>query len=72
MINKNIGFIGLGNVGTKIANNIIKKGYNLYVYHLNEKNYSTSIIKLIEEECRENLRSKDFSSIFRYYEKKKK
>ena len=27
-----IGFIGLGNVGSKIANNIIKKGYSLYVH----------------------------------------
>ena len=31
-----IGFIGLGNVGSKVANNIIKKGYNLYVHDLNE------------------------------------
>ena len=29
-----IGFIGLGNVGSKIANNIITKGYKLYVHDL--------------------------------------
>ena len=33
-MDKNIGFIGLGNVGSKIANNIINKGYKLYVYEM--------------------------------------
>ena len=36
-MDKKIGFIGLGNVGSKVANNILKKGYNLYVYDLNKK-----------------------------------
>jgi len=38
MNDKKIGFIGLGNVGSKIAYNILKKKkYNLYVYDLNKK-----------------------------------
>ena len=37
MKDKNIGFIGLGNVGKKIANNLIKNGYNLYINDLNQK-----------------------------------
>ena len=42
-MDKNIGFIGLGNVGSKVANNILKQGYNLYVYDLN-KNKSKNLI----------------------------
>ena len=34
MKDKYIGFIGLGNVGSKVANNIIKQGYILYIYDL--------------------------------------
>ena len=34
MKDSSIGFIGLGNVGSKIANNIITKGYKLYVHDL--------------------------------------
>ena len=34
IIDKNIGFIGLGNVGSKLAYNILKAGYNLFVYDL--------------------------------------
>ena len=38
MIDKNIGFIGLGNVGSKIAYNILQnKNYSLYVFDLNKK-----------------------------------
>jgi len=40
-----IGFIGLGNVGSKIANNILKNEYSLYVYDLNEKSSKNLIIK---------------------------
>ena len=36
MIDKKIGFIGLGNVGSKLANNIIKNGFTLYVYDINK------------------------------------
>ena len=31
MKDKNIGFIGIGNVGCKIANNILNEGFNLYI-----------------------------------------
>ena len=31
-----LGFVGLGNVGSKIANNIINNGYKLYVHDLDE------------------------------------
>ena len=38
MKDKKIGFIGLGNVGSKIAYNILKnKNYSLYVFDLNKK-----------------------------------
>jgi len=37
MIDKKIGFIGLGNVGSKIALNILKKNYILYVYDLKKQ-----------------------------------
>ena len=33
----NIGFIGLGNVGSKIAMNILKGWYNLFIYDLDKK-----------------------------------
>ena len=36
MNDTNIGFVGLGNVGSKIANNIINNGYKLYVHDLDE------------------------------------
>ena len=38
MINdKNIGFVGLGNVGSKLANSILISGYNLFIYDLDKK-----------------------------------
>jgi len=36
MIDHNIGFIGLGNVGSKLANNILQAGYNLFIYDINK------------------------------------
>ena len=36
MNDTNVGFVGLGNVGSKIANNIINNGYKLYVHDLDE------------------------------------
>ena len=36
MIDCNIGFIGLGNVGSKLASNILYAGYNLFIYDLDE------------------------------------
>ncbi len=44
MRDKNIGFIGLGNVGEKIANNILKGNYNLFVNDL-KRNKSKNLIK---------------------------
>ena len=41
----NIGFIGLGNVGAKVANNIISNGYKLYVHDLDEKKTQSLISK---------------------------
>ena len=38
MKDKKIGFIGLGNVGSKIAHNILKnKNYSLFIFDLNKK-----------------------------------
>ena len=45
MNDTSIGFIGLGNVGSKVANNIIKNGYNLYVCDLDEKKSQTLVSK---------------------------
>ena len=36
MSDTNIGFVGLGNVGAKVANNIISNGYKLYVHDLDK------------------------------------
>ncbi len=43
MSENSIGFVGLGNVGAKVANNIISNGYKLYVYDLDE-NKSKSLV----------------------------
>jgi len=45
MIDKNIGFIGLGNVGSKIANNILQSNYNLFIYDLDKKSSSELVNK---------------------------
>ena len=37
MIDKNIGFIGLGNVGEKLANNILTSKYKLFIYDFDKK-----------------------------------
>mgnify|MGYP001265380021 CR=1 FL=1 len=45
MTDKNIGFIGLGNVGSKLAYSILQQGdYNLFVYDKN-KSTSTKLVK---------------------------
>ena len=36
MNDSNIGFIGLGNVGSKLANSILIGGYNLFIHDLNK------------------------------------
>ena len=43
MIDQNIGFIGLGNVGSKLANNILEAGYNLFIYDI-KKNTSNALV----------------------------
>ena len=43
MIDNKIGFIGLGNVGYKLANNILKNGFKLYIFDLN-KNLANKLI----------------------------
>ena len=40
----NIGFIGLGNVGSKLANSVLKAGYNLFIYDL-KKNKASELIE---------------------------
>ena len=44
MIDHNIGFIGLGNVGSKLANSIIQADYNLFIYD-KDKNTSNELVK---------------------------
>ena len=44
IIDKNIGFIGLGNVGSKLANSILLANYNLYINDL-DKNKAEPLIK---------------------------
>jgi 3-hydroxyisobutyrate dehydrogenase len=44
MSDTNIGFIGLGNVGAKLANSILISQYNLFIYDL-QKNKANKLIK---------------------------
>ena len=44
MKDRNIGFIGLGNLGKNLANSILVSGYNLFVYDL-EKKKSNFLVK---------------------------
>ena len=44
MKDKNIGFIGLGNLGSRVANNILKSGFNLFINDLDIKK-SNKLIK---------------------------
>ena len=39
MINNNIGFIGLGNVGSKLVNNLINKEDKINLYDKNKNTY---------------------------------
>ena len=45
MNDSNIGFVGLGNVGAKVANNIISNGYKLYVHDLDENKSKNLVSK---------------------------
>ena len=59
MIDKTIGFVGLGNVGSKIANNILIEGYKLYIYDLNQSSSKNLVNKgAIWAESISNLISK--------------
>ena len=44
MIDKNIGFIGIGNLGKNLANSILLAGYNLYINDIDKKK-SKNLIK---------------------------
>ena len=44
MIDNHIGFIGLGNVGSKLANSVIEANYNLHVYDIDKKS-SNDLVK---------------------------
>ena len=46
MNDKKIGLIGLGNVGSKIANNILDGGFKLFIYDLDKKK-SLSLVKKV-------------------------
>ena len=44
MNDNNIGFIGLGNVGSRLANSILQGKYNLFIYDL-KKSTSNELVK---------------------------
>ena len=48
---QSIGFIGIGNVGSKLANNLLKSRNNIFVYDKNIKSYSR-LKKLKNKPCR--------------------
>ena len=45
MKNERIGFIGLGNVGEKLANNLVNSKNKLYIYDIDKKKYQNFISK---------------------------
>ena len=55
MIDKNIGFIGLGNLGENLANSILLGGFNLFIYDL-IKNKGNNLIKNGAQWC-DNIKS---------------
>ena len=50
-MNKTIGFIGIGNVGSHLANNLLKSKNNIYVYDKNINSYS-NLINLKNKPCK--------------------
>ena len=50
-MNKTLGFIGIGNVGSHLANNLLKSKNNIYVYDKNIKSYS-NLINLKNKPCK--------------------
>ena len=51
MKSESIGFIGVGNVGSNLANNLLKSNNNVFVYDKNRKSYSR-LKKLKNEPCK--------------------
>jgi len=45
MIDRNIGFIGLGNVGSKLASNILHAGHNLFIFDIDENTSNELVSK---------------------------
>ena len=50
-MSKTIGFIGIGNVGSNLANNLLKSKNNIYVYDKDVKSYS-KLINLKNKPCK--------------------
>mgnify|MGYP001182913877 FL=1 len=50
-MSKTIGFIGIGNVGSHLANNLLKSKNNIYVYDKNINSYS-NLINLKNKPCK--------------------
>ena len=51
MNSESIGFIGIGNVGSNLANNLLKSNNNVFVYDKNKKSYSR-LKKLKNKPCK--------------------
>ena len=51
MKSESIGFIGIGNVGSNLANNLLKSNKNVFVYDKNKKSYSR-LKKLKNKPCK--------------------
>ena len=51
MKSESIGFIGIGNVGSNLANNLLKSNNNVFVYDKNKKSYS-KLKKLKNKPCK--------------------
>ncbi len=51
MKSESIGFIGIGNVGSNLANNLLKSNNNVFVYDKNKKSYSR-LKKLKNKPCK--------------------
>ncbi len=51
MKSESIGFIGIGNVGSNLANNLLKSNNNVFVYDRNKKSYSR-LKKLKNKPCK--------------------
>ena len=51
MKSESIGFIGVGNVGSNLANNLLKSNNNVFVYDKNKKSYSR-LKKLKNKPCK--------------------